>query len=101
MQTHSPESAFSFQDCRLACSVLRKRSLQDSEPVPAESVLSGQLDTVNMQQAPEGETDMSAQTYSTRELWVQNDGSKIYGIAYVPDVNEKVPLVIFSHELGN
>jgi len=44
---------------------------------------------------------MSAQTYSTREVWVQNDGSKIYGIAYVPDVNERVPLVIFSHELGN
>ena len=28
---------------------------EDSEPVPAESVLSGQSDTVNMQQAPEGE----------------------------------------------
>ena len=36
---------------------------EDSEPVPAESVLSGQPDIVNMQQAPEGETDMSAQTY--------------------------------------
>ena len=79
----------------------RASAEEDSEPVPAESMLSGQPDIVNMQQAPEGETDMSAQTYSTREIWVQNDGSKIYGIAYVPDVNEKVPLVIFSHELGN
>ena len=51
--------------------------------------------------AKEGEEKMSAQKYSTRELWVQNGDSKIYGIAYVPDTNEKVPLVIFSHELGN
>lgn len=79
----------------------RASAEDDSEPIPAESVLSDQPDTVRMQQAPEGETDMSPQTYSTREIWVQNDGSKIYGIAYVPDVNEKVPLVIFSHELGN
>jgi pimeloyl-ACP methyl ester carboxylesterase len=73
----------------------------DSKSVPAASAHTGQSDTSNMQQAPEGETDMAAQTYSTREIWVQNDGSKIYGIAYVQDVNEKVPLVIFSHELGN
>ena len=79
----------------------RASAEDDSEPISAESVLSDQPDTVRMQQAPEGETDMSPQTYSTREIWVQNDGSKIYGIAYVPDVNEKVPLVIFSHELGN
>ena len=51
--------------------------------------------------AKEGETNMSAQAYSTRELWVENDGSRIYGIAYVPDANERVPLVIFSHELEN
>ena len=51
--------------------------------------------------AEEGEANMSAHAYSTQELWVQNDGSKIYGIAYVPDTDEKVPLIIFSHELGN
>ena len=29
-------------------------------------------------------------------------GNRIYGIAYIPDtVEEKKPLVIFSHELGN
>ena len=91
--------AFAFGFLLAGCS--RASAEDDSEPIPAESVLSDQPDTVRMQQAPEGETDMSAQTYSTREIWVQNDGSKIYGIAYVPDVNEKVPLVIFSHELGN
>ena len=52
-------------------------------------------------EATEGGPIMSEQTYSTQEIWVQNGDSKIYGIAYVPDLAEKMPLVIFSHELGN
>ena len=44
---------------------------------------------------------MPAQTYSTQEIWVQNGPLQIYGIAYVPETDEKAPLVIFSHELGN
>lgn len=43
---------------------------------------------------------MSTYTYTTREIWVQNGGMNIFGIAYIPDINGKVPLVIFSHELG-
>ena len=52
-------------------------------------------------QQPEGEEDMSEYTYSTRETWVQNGDNRIYGVAYVPDAKGKMPLVIFSHELGN
>ena len=48
-----------------------------------------------------GGGSMSAYTYQTQEIWVQNGNMNIYGIAYVPDKGEKVPLVIFSHELGN
>ena len=48
---------------------------------------------------PEGESAMH--TYSTQEIWVQNGGLRIYGIAYVPETDGKMPLVIFSHELGN
>ena len=44
---------------------------------------------------------MSTGTYTTQEIWVQNGDNRIYGIAYVPDADKKVPLVIFSHELGN
>ena len=40
-------------------------------------------------------------TYTTQEIWVQNGDFSIYGIAYVPETEGKVPLVIFSHELGN
>lgn len=39
--------------------------------------------------------------YTTEEIWVQNGEKRIYGIAYVPKTDGRVPLVIFSHELGN
>ena len=54
-------------------------------------------------QASEGEEAMSAGTYTTQEIWVQNGDNRIYGVAYIPalDAGKKVPLVIFSHELGN
>jgi len=52
-------------------------------------------------QAAEREEVMSAYTYSTQEIFVQNGDLNIYGVAYVPDTDRKVPLVIFSHELGN
>lgn len=74
----------------------------------AQSMTAGQdkaeqenAETENTQQAPEGEQAMSADTYTTREIWVRNGDLRIYGIAYVPDTDERVPLVIFSHELGN
>ena len=41
-------------------------------------------------------------TYRTEEIWCDNNGNRIYGIAYIPDTQEeKKPLVIFAHELGN
>ena len=43
---------------------------------------------------------MQSGDYTTREIWVDNGGQKIYGVAYVPEAAGKVPLVIFSHELG-
>ena len=49
----------------------------------------------------EGGSDMSAYTYTTQEIWVKNNDMNIYGVAYVPDTNRKMPLIIFSHELGN
>ena len=51
----------------------------------------------------EGEQAMTAGNYTTQEIWVQNGDDRIYGVAYVPAAEDgkKVPLVIFSHELGN
>ena len=51
-----------------------------------------------------GASDMQAAStpFHTQEIWCENNGKKIYGIAYIPDTQEeKKPLVIFSHELGN
>ena len=40
--------------------------------------------------------------YRTEEIHCDHDGVDIYGIAYIPETaQEKVPLLIFSHELGN
>lgn len=41
-------------------------------------------------------------SYRTEEIWCENHGNRIYGIAYIPNTSEECkPLVIFSHELGN
>ena len=41
-------------------------------------------------------------SYRTEEIWCDNNGKQIYGIAYIPDTEEEhKPLVVFSHELGN
>ena len=57
--------------------------------------------TTNEQQTEKGEPAMSAYTYKKQEIMVQKGDASIYGIAYVPETDKKVPLVIFSHELGN
>lgn len=41
-----------------------------------------------------------AQGYTVRELWVENNGQKIFGEAYVPASGGKFPLIITSHGLG-
>ena len=38
--------------------------------------------------------------YTTREIWCDNNGKKIYGVAYIPETEHTVPLVISSHGLG-
>lgn len=39
--------------------------------------------------------------YRQQEIEVENQGQRIYGVAYIPDTeNEKVPLVICAHGLG-
>ena len=44
--------------------------------------------------------DIVRYEYDEKEIWCDNDGQKIYGKAYIPRMDkEKMPLVIFSHEL--
>jgi len=41
--------------------------------------------------------------YETREIWCENNGNRIYGVAYIPIIEgvSKFPLVIHSHGLGS
>lgn len=38
--------------------------------------------------------------YDVKEIWCENNGKKIYGQAYIPKTDGKLPLVITSHGLG-
>lgn len=38
--------------------------------------------------------------YEVREIWVDNDGEKIYGEAYIPKTDGKSPLILTSHGMG-
>ena len=50
----------------------------------------------------EKEADMKdSYTYQMREIHCEREKLDIYGIAYIPNTNNKVPLVIFSHEIGS
>ena len=77
------------------------QSEQDTPEVVSDTQTTPEV--VSAQQAEEGEETMAEGTYTTQEIWVQNGDDRIYGVAYVPAAEDgkKVPLVIFSHELGN
>lgn len=45
------------------------------------------------------ETDKSYD-YEVKELWCENNGKRIYGEAYIPKTDGKLPTVITSHGLG-
>ena len=38
--------------------------------------------------------------YQVQEIWLESRGYRIYGKVYIPDTENKCPLVIFAHELG-
>lgn len=54
----------------------------------------------NRQEQTEQEA-LPVYTYRQQEIELENQGQKIYGIAYIPEnEREKVPLVICAHGLG-
>lgn len=59
-----------------------------------------QMRTNNENNYSSSESDINRQySYNTQEILCDNDGATIYGIAYIPEREGKMPLVIFSHEL--
>ena len=40
-------------------------------------------------------------SYIKRELIIQNNNKKIYGILYKPLINGSIPIAIYAHELAN
>jgi dipeptidyl aminopeptidase/acylaminoacyl peptidase len=91
----------------LVCLVLSVSSLLGCGSADAEDTAETAAETVpettaeSSASSQNGEALSESYSYSTREIWVDNDGKQIYGIAYIPeDDRTQHPLVIFSHELG-
>lgn len=56
---------------------------------------------VNNTMKTEDMKELPIYKYEVKEIRCDNSGQSIYGIAYVPKTEGKVPLVIFSHEFTN
>lgn len=44
--------------------------------------------------------DMTGYTYRTEEIYCKSQGQDIYGVAYIPEKEGRLPLVVFAHQLG-
>ncbi len=83
-------------------------AVQPADPVVQESRPGGNTDAAvdstgfNTETSPkENSMPENGYSYTTKEIRCQNGKNSIYGIAYIPDTgSRKLPLVIFSHELG-
>lgn len=63
------------------------------------SSASGESSATGASQAAEA-TEAPKAAYEVREIWVDNNGEKIYGEAYIPAGGGRFPLVLTSHGLG-
>ena len=86
-----------------ACS--SEGSLSENDSAGNPDILEGSPGSSNVQQKQESEGDAAqvqdVYDYETREINCSIGDQNIYGVAYIPETDEKVPLVIFSHELGS
>lgn len=77
-------------------------SAQQTQDGSAADESSGGLEPGQVASASAEESEwVGTHCYSTQEVWVDNGGASIYGIAYIPDDAASAPLVVFAHELGN
>lgn len=51
--------------------------------------------------APANVDPNAAYEYEVREIWCENNSKRIYGEAYIPIADGRVPLVIHSHGMGS
>ena len=71
---------------------------------PDESAEETLVEAVNETAAPAVSRDPDAVfEYETREIWCENNGSRIYGLAYIPvsETETSFPLVIHAHGMGS
>ena len=83
-----------------ACSAQNGPAATETEAVnAAETVAEPEIPaTISAARDPDAEYE-----YETREIWCENDGNRIYGVAYIPliDGQTRFPLVIHAHGMGS
>ena len=81
------------QTPKTSSSEQQKETATVSQPASATGAASSAVPPANIDQNKEYD-------YEVREIWVDNNGEKIYGEAYIPVTNGKSPLILTSHGMG-
>lgn len=76
--------------------VLEGLSVYGPEAENAKSDVEQWLDEIYLTSRGNGTV---AYSYNIQKISCKVEGQNIYGVAYIPEIQEKVPLVIFAHEL--
>lgn len=71
----------------------QKETTTVSQPASATGAATSEVPPANIDQNKEYD-------YEVREIWVDNNGEKIYGEAYIPVTDGKSPLILTSHGMG-
>lgn len=88
------ETSGSYEDVGAPTQAASDKSTDAAASVPETA-------TTAAQELMTAEVDPNATyDYEVREIWIDNNGQKIYGEAYIPVTDGRVPLVIHSHGMG-
>jgi len=72
-----------------------------SEVATEASEETGALEAGKVAESISTDAGLGNLSFDTQEIWVDSEGGRIFGVAYVPQAERPLPLVVFAHELGN
>ena len=83
-----------------ACGQAAKTSSSEQQKETTVSQLASATGAANSEIPPANIDQNKEYDYEVREIWVDNNGEKIYGEAYIPKTDSKSPLILTSHGMG-
>lgn len=84
-----------------SCSKAGNSAVDETVPI-AETLIEPTAESTETSVAVTRDVD-AVYDYETREIWCENNGNRIYGVAYIPksDTETRFPLVIHAHGMGS